>query len=266
MALKANAVYTGIVLPALVEFFGQLIFAFTHTSTANTITVTNATSLSSNALLPATNDGMTVAALASGFGHISGIHVNFAVTLAVFIAGGIEWWKVPIYLVAQCLGSLSGAAISLVANGEANGSFAIGAGASVGQALLMEIMISCFLTSTVLMAAVELQLPHAPFPIGLTIWIGIMAAFNISGGCMNPTLSLGPAVVSGQWDNYWIYWVGPLIGASISGLLFRILFSKNHNVLVACDDDDDHSDKANAVREDGNTGYINESSSQMDRM
>jgi len=259
MALKANSVCTKTVLPALVEFFGQLIFAFTHTSTANTITVTNATSLSSNALLPATNDGMTVAALASAFGHLSGLHVNFAVTVAVFIAGGIEWWKVPFYLVAQSAGSLCGAGLSLVANGEANGAFAIGAGVTVGQALLMEIMISFFLTSTVLMTAVELHLPHAPFPIGLTIWIGIMAAFNISGGCMNPTLSLGPAVVSGQWANYWIYWVGPLIGAIISGLLFRILFSKNHNVLVIYDEGDDKGDR---VKEDGNNsaGYTNETS------
>ena len=70
MAMKASTLYKSALLPALVEFIAQTIFTFTHTSTANTITVVTEPSVNSNALLPATNDGLTVAALASGLGHI----------------------------------------------------------------------------------------------------------------------------------------------------------------------------------------------------
>ena len=70
MAFQANTMLTTVALPFFAEFIGQLIFAFTHTSTANTVTVVNASSINSNALLPATNDGLTVAALATGLGHI----------------------------------------------------------------------------------------------------------------------------------------------------------------------------------------------------
>lgn len=51
--------------------------------------------------------------------------------------------------------------------------------------------------------------------------VQIFDSFGVSGGCMNPTLSFGPAVVSGMWNNYWIYWVAPILGAIISGTIFR---------------------------------------------
>ena len=70
MALKRSVIFSTVFLPFLAEFIGQLIFAFTHTSTANTVTVVEDVSVKGNALLPATNDGLTVAALAWGLGHI----------------------------------------------------------------------------------------------------------------------------------------------------------------------------------------------------
>jgi len=227
--------FVSIVLPLVAEFFGMAIFTFTHCSTAHTMVSTPAASVKMNALLPATNDGLTIVALVYALGHISGGHFNFAVTVAVTIGGGLAWWKAPLYLIAQLLGSLTGAALAMLANGVASGYFLVPSTHTAWQAFLMETVITTFLTFTVLMTAVELETGHAALAIGVTIWIGILASFGVSGGCMNPTISFGPAVVYGNWKpSYWVYWAGPIAGACFAGLVFRTLLSKKHNCFIEC--------------------------------
>uniref|UniRef100_H2ZKI3 Uncharacterized protein n=1 Tax=Ciona savignyi TaxID=51511 RepID=H2ZKI3_CIOSA len=211
--------YNTWVRPVIAEFFGQLIFAFLHCSSVNTM---KSISPTPNPLIPAVSDGFVVAILVITIGHISGAHVNFAVTTAAFIGGGIKLPMALLYLVAQLLGSLTGAGLAYVSSGGAFGQFGLGAGVGVGQGVLMEVVLTSLLTLSVLLAAVELNSTNAAFAIGFSILIDILAGFNISGACMNPTLSFGPAVVSGSWNNYWVYWVGPLVGALVSGTLFRI--------------------------------------------
>nr|CAB3222689.1 aquaporin-8 [Phallusia mammillata] len=221
--------YVTYIRPPIAEFFGQLIFTYLHCSTAHT--VMTVPSVMGNPLLPAINDGLSVAILVILIGHISGAHVNFAVTTAVFIGGGLKVVMVPVYLVAQLLGSLAGAALSYVANGAASGEFALGKDVSIGQGVLMETMLTALLTIAVLLAAVELSTPNAAFAIGFSILIDILASFGVTGGCMNPSLSFGPAVVSGMWTNYWIYWVAPLLGALISATIFRLFLGGNARLL-----------------------------------
>ncbi|CAK8687837.1 unnamed protein product [Clavelina lepadiformis] len=207
--------------PMIAEYFGQLIFTFLHCSAGfNNKDV-------GSALAPAINDGLVVTILVITIGHISGAHVNFAVTTAVGLGGGIRWQKVPLYLVAQMLGSLSGAGLSYVTTGESAGAFSLGDGVTVGRGVLTELILTSLLTLAVLLAAVELDTNNAAFAIGFAILIDILAGFHVTGGCMNPTLSFGPAVVAGQWMNYWVYWVGPLLGAFVSGLLYRLFLGGN---------------------------------------
>lgn len=234
-----------IALPMIAEFFGMMIFNFTHCSTVNTM-IDTAANTSKNPLLPATNDGLTVTALVWGLGHISGGHFNFAVTVAVTIGGGLEYWKAPLYLVAQLLGSVAGASLAALTAADATGFFTVPGESSILRAFVMELMITLFLTLTVLMTAVELKASYAALAIGITIWIGILAGFGVSGGCMNPTISFGPAVVSGKWEaSYWVYWVGPIAGACVAGLVFRTLLSKENNVFseyLFIDGKDDEGD------------------------
>ncbi|XP_076818644.1 aquaporin-8-like [Clavelina lepadiformis] len=219
-----SEIYEQWVRPLIAEFFGQLIFAFLHSSTGHS-------NIAGTALAPAISDGLTVTILVITIGHISGAHVNFAVTTAVFVGGGIKWMMVPLYLIAQLLGSLAGAGLAYATNGGASGAFALGAGVSVGQGILMEVILTAMLTLSVVLAAVELNADLAALAIGFSILIDILAGFTVSGGCMNPTLSFGPAVVAGAWTNYWVYWVGPLLGAIFSGIVFRLFLGGKARLL-----------------------------------
>lgn len=220
-------------IPCAAEFFGLLILTFTHCSTVSTIKRTTAASTVDNAFMPATNDGLTVAALVWAFANISGGHVNFAVTIAAFIGGACEWWKIPLYFVFQNLGAMAGAGLASVANGFPDGWYDVNPLLSDGQGMLMELITTMFLCLVVLISAVEEKNTGAPLAIGLTIWVGIMGSFNVTGGCLNPCVSFGAVIVANTWNgSYWIYWVGPCLGAAISGLLFRTLFSKEKNWLA----------------------------------
>ncbi|XP_078493009.1 aquaporin-8 isoform X1 [Ciona intestinalis] len=238
-----SEVYGTWVRPLIAEYFGQLIFAFIHCSTVNTMKATALSADSPIPLLPAISDGFVVAILVITIGHISGAHVNFAVTTAVFIGGGIKLPMVPLYFIAQMLGSLTGAALAYICNGSVSfGEFGLGAGVTVGQGVLMEVVLSALLTLAVLLAAVELSSVNAAFAIGFSILIDILAGFNISGACMNPTLSFGPAVVSGKWTNYWIYWVGPILGAFVSGTIFRLFLGTEARLLFRPDGGEENSE------------------------
>jgi MIP family channel proteins len=225
--------YYKVFVPFAAEFFGLMLLTFTHNSTVNTITRSTDASTRGNAFMPATNDGLTVSALVWAFANISGGHVNPAVTLAAFIGGACEWWKVPLYLVAQLCGAMCGACFSMVANGYTDGYYLVAADRTAGEAMLMELITTGFLCLVVLIVAVEEKSDMAPLAIGLSIWVGIMGSFNVTGGCLNPGVSFGAVVVSGTWrSSYWIYWVGPLLGGAFAGLFFRTLFSKEKNVFA----------------------------------
>ncbi|CAK8672225.1 unnamed protein product [Clavelina lepadiformis] len=225
--------------PVIAEFIGQVIFVFMHMCGANTNLAVG------TALAPALTDGFTVALIINLFGHISGAHVNFAVTIAVFLAGGIKLKMVLPYLVFQILGSLAGAGLAYVVNGRGTGAFSLGYGVSVERGLLLEVVTTTVLTLTAIITGVQRNSILASVAVGFSVIIAILGGFNISGAAMNPILSLGPAVASSAWDNYWIYWVGPLIGACVSGTLYRLvladkarLYCRRHEL----DPQDDASD------------------------
>jgi glycerol uptake facilitator-like aquaporin len=101
---------------------------------------------------------------------------------------------------------------------------------TVGNALVVEIMGTALLVFTVLESAVNSKaitsgtskMSLAPIPIGLAVFVAHIVLIPVTGCSINPTRSFGPAVVSGYFDDHWIWWVGPLLGATVASLLWGL--------------------------------------------
>ncbi|PON49009.1 Tonoplast intrinsic protein [Parasponia andersonii] len=228
---------------ALAEFISTLIFVF-------------AGSGSGIAFNKLTNDGATTpaglisAAIAHAFAlfvavsvgaNISGGHVNPAVTFGAFVGGNITLLRGILYWIAQLLGSVVAALLlKFVTGGLAVPTFSLSSGVGVWNALVFEIVITFGLVYTVYATAIDPKKGNlgiiAPIAIGFIVGANILAAGPFDGASMNPAVSFGPALVSWSWENHWIYWVGPLIGGGIAGLVYEFFFiSHTHEQLPPTD-------------------------------
>ncbi|KAG4073377.1 hypothetical protein HA402_008533 [Bradysia odoriphaga] len=169
--------------------------------------------------------GLALGVLVFSTGHISGAHLNPAVSIGVFLRGGISAADLVAYVVAQFVG---GAAAALV-------SFAIWEPAAeatkieIGPAFLVEALFTLALVWVVLNTATSKDTDGNSFyglAIGGTVFVGAATVGSISGGGFNPAVALGLSI-SGQfdWANLWLYIVAPVVGAIVAALLFRLLNS-----------------------------------------
>src|SRR6266540_340160 len=178
--------------------------------------------------------GLTLAVFAYAFGHISGTHINPAVTFGLALNGTVKWSEAVVYWVAQFVGALLAAftlhAIVGVVSGDA---FAAAKTAGVltdkfpYYALAVEALLTFFLVNTVLHTAVAGKAgPLAGWAIGTTLTIAILAGGPLTGASLNPARTFGPAVVAGAAGNpmmYFIYFVGPFLGAAVAVGVYRLL-------------------------------------------
>ena len=183
---------------------------------------------------------MPVAALAIGSilgcmiymgGHISGGHYNPAVTLANVIRGSTPPIDGALYLLVQVTAGavFGGMAFAWKDDMVGNnlGYPARGANISSSAALVCEILITFMLANTVLhCATIEESKDRSYYglAIGFTVTSGAISVGGISGGCFNPAVSM-LCLINGHYDDLWIYWVGPLVGATLAGCLFHLLRS-----------------------------------------
>lgn len=111
---------------------------------------------------------------------------------------------------------------------QAVGAFSLSAGVGVSNALVFEIVMTFGLVYTVYATAVDPKKGDlgtiAPIAIGFIVGANILAGGAFTGASMNPAVSFGPALVSWTWANHWVYWVGPLVGGGIAGLVYESLF------------------------------------------
>lgn len=176
--------------------------------------------------------GIFIAVIIGNLVHISGGHVNPAVSLGFAIAGDISWIRFILYTVAHIVGSIAGAAIiRVVAPANMYGNFGViapGPGVSDVHAMMMELIITFFLMFSIL-AAVDSgrkdSIGSVPLHVGLAVCVNMFVAINISGAAMNPIRAFGPAVITGDWTSHWAYWIGPLGGAALGALAYDKVFS-----------------------------------------
>jgi len=177
--------------------------------------------------------GLTLAVFITATAHISGGHVNPAVSVGAWIAGKLPTAGLVGYILAQCAGAILAAfliklampAAALTEVGMGTPAINTAAGVTVGMALAMEAVLTFFLMFAVYGTAIDRRAPKlGGLLIGLTVAFDIMAGGPVSGAAMNPARHLGPALLGGGTQNLWVYWVGPILGASLAALLYhRIL-------------------------------------------
>lgn len=167
--------------------------------------------------------GITLVAVAAAIGHVSGGHVNPAVTVGQAAIGKFPWRSVPGYLGAQLLGAILAAfAVWLCFGDAAREDAAVGATAladdvNAGQGLLTEVLITFVLVFVVGLVASDPRVPSARIAgiaVGFALAAGVFVGGPLTGGAVNPARALGPMIVSGQLDDFWLYILGPLVGAS----------------------------------------------------
>jgi len=164
--------------------------------------------------------GLMVMAIILFMGAISGAHLNPGVSLAFASRGDFPWRRVPGYIICQLLGATLACLflLAVFGNVEHLGATLPGPGYHDWQALLMEIALTAVLVSVILGTASAAQNVGTLAALGVGGYIALAGLWSapVSGTSMNPARSFGPALVSGDWTSYWVYVVGPLVGAAIA--------------------------------------------------
>ncbi|KAM7400575.1 hypothetical protein PAMA_004992 [Pampus argenteus] len=175
--------------------------------------------------------GLSIATMVQCFGHISGGHINPAVTAAMVVTRRLSLAKAVFYVVAQCLGAISGAGILyLVTPAAVRGSLGVtmvNSNISVGHALLVELLITFELVFTVFATCDSKRTDlggSAGLAIGFAVAIGHLFAIPYTGASMNPARSFGPAMVTLNFENHWVYWVGPILGGILAAGMYEYLY------------------------------------------
>ncbi len=181
--------------------------------------------------------GLTVVTMAYAIGHISGCHLNPAVSVGLWIGGRFERKELLPYIAAQVLGGISGAAILyLIASGKAGfvtGGFAANGygehspgGYSMLAALVCEVVMT-FMFLIIILGATHPKAPKgfAGLAIGLGLTLIHLISIPVTNTSVNPARSTSQAIFAGGWalDQLWLFWVAPIAGAILAGLLYKFM-------------------------------------------
>jgi MIP family channel proteins len=179
--------------------------------------------------------GLAIGIMVSALGHISGGHFNPAVTIGFWVTKRVGTLDAALYWAAQLAGAVAAAfLLKALVPEETWRAAALGTpmllrDLSVRAAIVLEAITTFFLVLVVFATAVDEKGAFraiAGFGIGLTISLGIIVAGPFTGAALNPARSFGPALASSHWANWGVYWVGPLAGGFIAGLLYDSLYLK----------------------------------------
>ena len=219
-----------IVGAAIAELVGTFILVFGGTAVAVGAILSRPTAGAAyDSLAVALAFGLALAAVVAAIGHVSGAHVNPAVTLAMAATRKFPWQYVPHYVVAQLVGAVLAALATWItfgdpARSEAKLAATYPATPSVGdlQAFIVEILITFILVFVVMAVATDDRAPAAiaPIAVGFALAVGVFIAGPVTGGSVNPVRSLGPMLVAWDFTSVWIYILGPIIGGVLGALLY----------------------------------------------
>ncbi|CAK1599868.1 unnamed protein product [Parnassius mnemosyne] len=221
---------TTITKALLAEFIGNLLLNLFGCGAC--VNVALGSTAAPDIVLIALAFGLAVFAIISAVGHISGGHVNPAVTIGLAATGGVKPVRAILYIIAQCAGAAAGSGLlkSFTPDRAAGNLSVTGLGTDVTQ--LQGFGIEFFLGFVlvfVVCGVCDANKPDskatAPLAIGLTVTLGHLLAVDYTGSSMNPARSFGSAVVANVWDNHWIYWAGPIAGGVAAALIYVHGFS-----------------------------------------
>jgi MIP family channel proteins len=219
------------ILPAaLAELVGTFILVFGGTAVAVGAILRLPTAGGAyGSLAVALAFGLALAAVVAAIGHVSGAHVNPAVTLGLASIGQFPWKSVPYYLGAQLVGAVLGAVGTWIAFGGPGRNEAKLAATypaqGVGdlQAFLLEILITFILVFVVVSVATDSRAPAAiaPIAVGFALAVGVFIAGPVTGGAVNPVRALGPMLVAGDLTSAWLYILGPIVGGVLGAFVYE---------------------------------------------
>jgi len=231
-----------VIRPLLVELIGTALFVL--------IGMWGACS-NGGVIAAALSFGLALMVFAASFGHISGVHFNPAVTLGVLIAGEMQAVMAVLFVVMQLLGGIAAGGILRLllasraynacrggatllthyaaVNETGSNGFVYHAAdhVTIWQGILIEFIVTFVLVTVILMVALDTKSKTglAPILIGFTLAANILAVGAYTGGSLNPARSLGPAIFANEWENHFVYWIGPLVGAIVAGFLYRTVWA-----------------------------------------
>nr|ALK82474.1 tonoplast intrinsic protein 4;1 [Salix purpurea] len=219
----------------VVEFITTFLFVFAGVGSAMA-----ADKLTGDALLGlfavAVAHALVVAATISG-GHISGGHLNPAVTIGLLFGGHITVVRSILYWIIQLLASTTACLLlKYLTGGLATPVHTLASGMGYLQGVIWEIVLTFSLLFTVYATIVDPKKGsidgQGPILTGFVVGANILAGGAFSGASMNPARSFGPALVSWDWTDHWVYWVGPLIGGGLAGFIYEHFFiTRSHRPL-----------------------------------
>merc|ERR1712098_379664 len=167
--------------------------------------------------------GLAVMAIASFTGHISGGNLNPAVSLGLLVGGKLSLLKFVVYVIAQCIGAVAGAGILYGVTPEtvrgSLGSNGLAEGVKPLAGMVMELVLVVY--ASAVDGGNKTSPMVAPLLIGLTVTVAHLVLMPYTGTSINPARSLGPALITKTTKDHWVFWVGPLLGGALGGLLYR---------------------------------------------
>ena len=186
--------------------------------------------------------GLTVLTMAFAIGHIYGCHLNPAVSIGLWAGGRFPASELLPYIIAQVAGGIAGAGILyLIASGQDGFSLSAGfasngygehspGGYSLTAALICEIVMTLFFL-LIILGATDSRAPKgfAPIAIGLGLTLIHLISIPVTNTSVNPARSTGPALFVGDWavSQLWLFWVAPIVGAILAGLIYKIFDAKD---------------------------------------
>lgn len=213
---------TGTLRTAVAELVGTFVFVFAIVGAINSGSVWTPLAI-----------GLALMIMVYAVGHISGAHLNPAVSLGAWLRGAIDATTFGAYVVAQLVGAALAAAASFML-WDAPASAAT---FETGPAFLAEALWTFVLVFVVLNVATSKDHPNNSFyglAIGVTVFVGAVALGPISGGGFNPAVALGLSVTGAfDWSALWLYVVAPLVGGAVAALLFKVLNTHDKLPLAA---------------------------------
>ncbi|NXU77766.1 AQP2 protein, partial [Oreotrochilus melanogaster] len=232
----------------LAEFLATLIFILFGLGSA-----LNWPSASSPSILQiALAFGLAISTLVQALGHISGAHINPAVTVASLIGSQVSFLRAVFYVVAQLLGGVVGAAI-LHEITPADSREGLHNGTTTGQAVTVELFLTFQLVLCIFASTDERREDNLGSPalsIGLSVAVGHLLGIRYTGCSMNPARSFAPAVIVGDFSDHWVFWVGPLLGAAGASIIYNYIlfpqaktFSERLAILKGCEPEEDWAER-----------------------